>query len=33
VFIGKALRDESNDAIRPASLPSGLPLSIDDPGQ
>jgi cytochrome c peroxidase len=32
VFIGKALRDESNDAIRPASLPSGLPLSIDDPG-
>lgn len=32
VFIGEALRDESNDAIRPASLPSGLPLSIDDPG-
>jgi cytochrome c peroxidase len=32
VFISKALRDESNDPIRPASLPSGLPLSVDDPG-
>lgn len=32
VFIGKALRDESNDAVRPGSLPSGLPLSLDDPG-
>jgi cytochrome c peroxidase len=32
VFINKAIRDESNDAIRPASVPSGLPLSIDDPG-
>lgn len=33
VFIGKALRDASNDPIRPASVPSGLPLSIDDPGR
>lgn len=32
VFIGKALRDGSNEPIRPASVPSGLPLSIDDPG-
>jgi cytochrome c peroxidase len=32
LFISKALRDQSNDPIRPASLPSGLPLSVDDPG-
>lgn len=32
LFIGQALRDETNEAIRPASLPSGLPLSVDDPG-
>jgi cytochrome c peroxidase len=32
VFISKALRDGSNEAIRPAAVPSGLPLSIDDPG-
>lgn len=32
VFISKALRDESNDPLRPASIPSGLPLSVDDPG-
>ncbi len=32
VFIGKALRDESKGAVRPAHVPSGLPLSIDDPG-
>ena len=32
VFIGKALRDESKGAIRPASVPSGLPLSNDEPG-
>lgn len=31
-FISKALRDGSHEAIRPASVPSGLPLSIDDPG-
>ena len=31
-FISEGLRDESNDPIRPASLPSGLPLSVDDPG-
>ncbi len=32
LFIGQGLRDETNEAIRPASLPSGLPLSVDDPG-
>jgi cytochrome c peroxidase len=32
VFISKALRDGSNEALRPASVPSGLPLSIDEPG-
>ena len=32
LFIGQALRDETNEAIRPAVLPSGLPLSVDDPG-
>lgn len=32
LFIGQALRDQTNEPIRPASLPSGLPLSIDDPG-
>jgi len=32
VFIGKALRDGSHEPLRPASVPSGLPLSIDDPG-
>ncbi|MFZ1866127.1 MAG: cytochrome c peroxidase [Polyangiales bacterium] len=31
-FISKALRDGSHEPIRPASVPSGLPLSIDDPG-
>jgi cytochrome c peroxidase len=31
-FISKALRDGSNEALRPASVPSGLPLSIDEPG-
>jgi cytochrome c peroxidase len=32
VFIGKALRDGSHEPLRPAAVPSGLPLSIDDPG-
>ena len=32
VFIAKALRDERHNALRPVSVPSGLPLSIDDPG-
>ena len=32
LFIAQALRDETNEAIRPASLPSELPLSVDDPG-
>jgi len=32
VFIDKTLRDETREAIRPASVPSGLPLPIDPPG-
>jgi cytochrome c peroxidase len=32
VFINKALRDETREAIRPASVPSGLQLSIDPSG-
>lgn len=32
VFLDKTLRDERREAIRPASVPSGLPLPIDPPG-
>jgi cytochrome c peroxidase len=32
VFIGKGLRDEVIVPVRPLAVPSGLPLSIDDPG-
>ena len=32
VFIDKTLRDETQEAIRPPTVPSGLPLPIDPPG-
>lgn len=32
VFIDKTLRDERREAVRPASVPSGLPLPVDPPG-
>jgi len=32
LFIDKTLRDETREAIRPASVPSGLPLPIDPAG-
>ena len=32
VFIDKTLRDERREAIRPTTVPSGLPLPIDPPG-
>ncbi|MGB8223359.1 MAG: cytochrome c peroxidase [Polyangiales bacterium] len=32
LFIDKTLRDETREAIRPVSVPSGLPLSIDPAG-
>jgi len=32
LFIDKTLRDETRQAIRPVSVPSGLPLPIDPPG-
>lgn len=32
VFVDKTLRDERLEAIRPVSVPSGLPLPIDPPG-
>jgi len=32
LFIDKTLRDESNSAIRPLEVPSGLPLPIDPAG-
>lgn len=32
LFIDKTLRDETREAIRPAAVPSGLPLPIDPPG-
>ena len=31
-FVDKTLRDETRQAIRPVSVPSGLPLPIDPPG-
>lgn len=31
-FIDKTLRDETREAIRPVSVPSGLPIPIDPPG-
>jgi cytochrome c peroxidase len=31
-FIDKTLRDERREAIRPTTVPSGLPLPIDPPG-
>ena len=32
LFVDKTLRDETRQAIRPQSVPSGLPLPIDPPG-
>jgi cytochrome c peroxidase len=32
LFIDKTLRDESNSAVRPLEVPSGLPLPIDPAG-
>jgi len=32
LFIDKTLRDERREAIRPASVPSGLPIPVDPPG-
>lgn len=32
LFIDKTLRDERLEAVRPAAVPSGLPLPIDPPG-
>jgi cytochrome c peroxidase len=32
LFIDKTLRDETREAIRPVTVPSGLQLPIDPPG-
>lgn len=31
-FIDKTLRDETREAVRPVSVPSGLPVPVDPPG-